>query len=465
MKFQRSLFIFRRDLRLIDNLALLEASKNSKELVPVFIFDPRQLSPHPYRSEPGLQFLFNSLKELEQDLLALGSKMIFLHGPAEEIISKLLTETKAEAVYCSKDYSPFSLSRDHAMQKACSAEKADFFALPNLLLNEPDDIRSQVGRPYTIYTPFAKACALKGVAIPITTIPTNLIKFDGGQNLPIFSVEEAKARYLPVENENLFVKGGRKEALAILANISKFAQYNEERNFPALSATTGLSAHNKFGTISIREFFHAVSNSFDAGHTLCRELYWRDFLTHIGFNFPHVFKSAFNRAYDKVEWSDNDEQLEAWQTGKTGFPVVDAGMREMNETGFMHNRVRMIVASFLTKDLLIDWHHGERYFAKKLVDYDPAVNNGNWQWASSTGCDAQPYFRIFNPWLQGEKFDKEAIYIKRWVPELAGLKPKQIHQIYKEAIFRPADYPAPIVDHSEQRTRAQRMFDTALKSK
>jgi deoxyribodipyrimidine photo-lyase len=211
-----------------------------------------------------------------------------------------------------------------------------------------------------------------------------------------------------------------------------------------------LSAHNKFGTCSIREVYYIIAETFTHEHALIKELYWRDFFTHVAWNFPHVFGNSFHSKFDKLKWSKNLKTFKAWCNGLTGFPVVDAAMRQLNKTGFMHNRARMIAASFLTKDLHIEWRLGEQYFAQKLVDYDPAVNNGNWQWVASTGCDAQPYFRIFNPWLQQKKFDPECEYIKRWVPELKDLSPAQIHSWYNPKQKAPADYPKPIVDHTQE---------------
>ena len=236
--------------------------------------------------------------------------------------------------------------------------------------------------------------------------------------------------------------------------------YDEERNYPSLSATTGLSAYNKFGLCSVREFFYAVVDQFSEGHTLISELYWRDFFTHIGFHHPKVFGHCFHEKYEKLHWKNDESLFQCWCEGRTGFPIVDAGMRELNATGYMHNRVRMIVASFLCKDLHIDWRWGERYFAQKLIDYDPCVNNGNWQWAASTGCDAQPYFRIFNPWLQQKKFDKEALYIKKWIPNLNNLSSSSIHNLYKEKARQKnsSDYPAPIVDHFVESKKAKEMF-------
>lgn len=458
MLFEKSIFVFRRDLRLQDNLALLEAAQRSKIVYPFFFLDPRQVAPHPYRSESGLQFMLASLHELAEELRSLHSALHLVHGNPEEELPRIAPQNKIQAIFCSSDYTPFSIKRDQQIRERLKSHSIDFFATPNILLHEPGQIKNLSGKPYTVYTYFAKASALKSIAKPSSTIPANFGRLDGITNM---QPSEAVDRYLGGSNKNLRVKGGRKEALNMLSKMSNFKDYDKERNFPAMSATTYLSAHNKFGTVSIREVYSAIVSEFGPQHTLCKELYWRDFFTHIGKHFPHVFKGAFHQKYDRLAWDDNEDFLFAWQEGQTGFPIVDAGMRELNTTGYMHNRVRMIVASFITKDLLLDWHHGERYFAKKLVDYDPAVNNGNWQWAASTGCDAQPYFRIFNPWLQAEKFDKEAEYIKRWVPELEPLSAKEVHKLYKSQSKRPKNYPAPIVDHDEQRVKARRMFELA----
>jgi deoxyribodipyrimidine photo-lyase len=256
----------------------------------------------------------------------------------------------------------------------------------------------------------------------------------------------------------LALRGGRTEGLKRLRLIDGMTSYKADRDIPALGATTMLSAHHKFGTISIRETYWRAAEAFGVSCHLISELYWRDFFTHIAWHFPHVFKGAFRPEYNALEWNRSKKDFQRWCEGKTGFPIVDAGMRQMNETGYMHNRVRMIVASFLVKDLHINWQRGEKYFAQKLLDYDPAVNNGNWQWAASTGCDAQPYFRIFNPWLQQKKFDPDAEYIKRWVPELKNVSVKDIHQGYKPNLFSDVKYPEPMVDHAAERQETLKRF-------
>jgi deoxyribodipyrimidine photo-lyase len=247
------------------------------------------------------------------------------------------------------------------------------------------------------------------------------------------------------------VKGGHEEAISLLRKIKTLENYHEIRNIPAINGTSKLSAHNKFGTLSIREVYSAIVHYFGQEHTLIKELYWRDFFTHIQFHFPHVLGHAFQKKFEHVKWSQNEKHFLSWCEGKTGFPIVDAGMRELNATGYMHNRVRMITACFLVKDLHIDWRWGEKYFAQKLVDYDPAVNNGNWQWAASTGCDAQPYFRIFNPWLQQKKFDPQCLYIKRWIPELVTVDVKTIHSLEKNRETIITNYPSPMINHDKER--------------
>lgn len=244
----------------------------------------------------------------------------------------------------------------------------------------------------------------------------------------------------------------------ILNEIDRFSTYMKVRDFPAKAGTTKLSAHLKFGTVSIREVYYAIKNRFGADHPLIRQLYWRDFYTQIGYHFPRVFKRSFRSKYDKLDWNYNETAFHRWCEGLTGFPIVDAGMRELNRTGYMHNRVRMIVASFLIKDLHIDWRWGERYFAQKLVDYDPAVNNGNWQWAASTGCDPVPYFRIFNPWLQQRKFDPNCEYIKENVPELRSFPPSIIHNLEKVQPDDLKNYPPPMVDHTTVKELTKAMF-------
>lgn len=308
-------------------------------------------------------------------------------------------------------------------------------------------------KPYTVFTPFYKNASQLHVAAPQQNQYSNYY-----QQEISFTDKQTLASLSRKHNPNLLVKGGRKEALALLKQAKTLENYAESRDIPAVNGTTKLSAHNKFGTLSIRELYSEIVKQFSQTHTLIKELYWRDFFTQITFYFPHVLGNAFHEKYNRISWANNEKYFRAWCEGRTGFPIVDAGMRELNTTGYMHNRVRMITASFLVKDLHIDWRLGEKYFAQKLVDYDPAVNNGNWQWAASTGCDAQPYFRIFNPWLQQQKFDPECLYIKRWLVELSHCNPRDIHALEKHSGTSLANYPSAIIDHRIESQKAKLLY-------
>ena len=451
--FNKSLFIFRRDLRLDDNSALLSALNASREVLPCFIFDPRQVEKHRYFSANALQFMIASLLELAGELRARGGKLYFFFGKAEDVAAALIKKEGIDALYVNADYTPFSRGRDEALSIVAAARGARFFSMADALLVDPLELRKKGGGVYSIFTPFFKAASKLQVQRPKKNHFTNYRR-----GAAAIREIENPAEYLPPRNPAIFRKGGRKEGLAILSSIGRLKGYEEERNLPALSGTSGLSAHNKFGTVSIREVYHCAAKKLGGGHSWLRQLYWRDFFSHVAYHFPHVFEGAFHRKYDALAWRNDSRRFKAWREGRTGFPLVDAGMRELNATGFMHNRVRMVTASFLVKDLHIDWRRGERYFAQRLVDYDPAVNNGNWQWAASTGCDAQPYFRIFNPRLQQKRFDAECVYIKKWVPELRDFSAREIHH-WGEGGGSKAGYPRPIVDHLEEKEIAEEMYE------
>lgn len=456
-QYSRSLHIFRRDLRLEDNSALNAALANSDEVVTCFIFNDAQVGNHPYRSANGLAFMIESLEELTQQVHKAGGLLLILHGEPQKVVSSLISTLQIKAVYFNKDYTPFSKGRDEAIASVCSDHSVDCIQLSDALLTEPASFGKDNGRPYTVYTPFFR----KASALPV---PAPSARNRGTfWNGPYSGKTRSPRDFWPQSTAPLRSSlGGRSHALAILEGITQFKNYEDERNIPAVKGTTLLGPHNKFGTVSIREVYHAVAKHLGKGHTLIRELYWRDFFTHIAWHFPHVFGHAFNRQYDAIRWSEDEQLFTAWCRGETGFPIVDAGMRELVQTGFMHNRVRMIVASFLVKDLHTSWQKGEQFFAQHLTDYDPAVNNGSWQWAASTGCDAQPYFRIFNPWLQQKRFDPECDYIKRWVPELKQLSAKYIHTMYEQDITRSVNYPNPIVEHAVQKIHAEAMFRDCL---
>lgn len=459
MSFNRSIFIFRRDLRLEDNTGLNAALKLSKEVIPIFILDPRQLEPHAYRSVPGMQFLFESLRELDREFRALGTKLHLVWGAAETILDTLLVESKAEAVFLNRDYTPFSTKRDEAIYAACKDRGVVFSTHHDALLHEPKASLKPDGSPYTVFTPFFKKNSKEPPPKPISLVSKNFTStsFSASKDLDIF------ASLLPNPSTTLFRNGGRKEALSILTTSFKsLTNYNDTRDIPSRQGTSGLSPHHKFGTVSIREVYWSAKETFSPENRFITELYWRDFMTCVGYFFPYVFGNAFQKKFENLEWNDDEELFQRWCVGETGFPIVDAGMRELNETGYMHNRVRMIVASFLTKDLHIDWRKGERYFATKLLDFDPAVNNGSWQWAASTGCDAQPYFRIFNPWLQQLRFDPDALYIKRWIPELTHLPPQTIHSLEKNfQVIK--GYAPPVVNHVIEKAITEKRYTECAK--
>lgn len=459
--YKRSLFIFHRDLRLQDNTALLEALAASDEVILSFIFDERQVdrSKNDYHSDAAVQFMLESLEDLEEQIARKErGKLYYFYGITDEVVDALLSNESIDAVYSNYDYTPFANERDLAIRKVCAAHEIPFHQSHDALLQEPGTIVKDDGKPYTVYSPFAKKAKLQ---FPVRThTRNNYSNYFEGTLSDTVDRDDIFATVLPKRRDSLKVKGGRNEARKILAGIADYQNYKQDRDRMDLDATTHLSAHNKFGTVSAREVFAAVKTAFGAGHHLISELYWRDFFTHIAYHYPNVFGNNFNDKFDVVAWDDDKERFKRWCDGKTGFPVVDAGMRELNETGYMHNRARMIVASFLTKDLHIHWLWGEKYFATKLIDYDPAVNNGSWQWAASTGCDAQPYFRIFNPWLQQKKFDPEAKYIKKWVPELADVPVSDIMNWEKKHVnYEDHTYPAPMVDHGEEREETLRRFE------
>lgn len=436
------LFCFRRDLRLEDNTGLNRALTENAEVIPVFCVDPRQVADHPYRSIFGLAFLRESLIELDADLRKQGSRLHILVGEAENEIRRFASSVGAEKVYVNRDYTPFARKRDQLFELSDDA-----------LLVRPEDGVKPDGQPYTVFTPFYKKNSLD---IPAEPQPMAAGVF--GNSDGCFGIDKV-IELMATPGVEPGDRPGRQAGLAQLERIRQLDDYNRSRDFPIEDGTSRLSAHHKFGTVSIRESYWTARRVLPADNRLITEFYWRDFMTSIGFHFPRVFGGNFNPVFDAVEWDDNPDWLERWQSGNTGFPIVDAGMRELAQTGYMHNRTRMIVASFLTKDCHIDWRVGERHFARLLTDYDPCVNNGSWQWAASTGCDAQPYFRIFNPWLQQVKFDAEAAYIRRWVPELAHVTTADIHNPERaQSLF---GYPAPMLDHATEKQVTLARFELA----
>lgn len=455
--YQKSIFIFRRDLRLQDNTALLAALENSKQVVLVFILDDLQVTAkNKYLSQNALQFMLESLQDLEAGIKKAQGKIYFFEGACSKVVETLIAQLKPDAIFTNKDYTPFSLARDAKIKMLCEQNKVAFCQFQDLLLLDPDQVKTKTGKIYQVFTAFYKNAQLIPVKAPDLK---NKFHENSFYTKPISGALELSKVYKKLilkTNLDLVTNGGSGVASQICKELKNFENYLAIRDFPA-HLTTHLAAHLKFGTTSIRVVFYEIVKTLGLEHALIRQLYWRDFFTYIAYHNPQVFGHAFNAKYDHIKWDTDASKFKLWCEGKTGFPIVDAGMRELNHTGFMHNRLRMITASFLVKDLHLDWRLGEQYFAQKLADYDPAVNNGNWQWVAGTGCDAQPYFRVFNPWIQQKKFDPECVYLKKWLPELKLAPAKIIHNWFKQQDAK-FNYPKPILEHSLAAKKAVRMY-------
>lgn len=426
-----ALFIFRRDLRLHDNTALIHALKTSEKVIPCFIFTPQQIEKNPLKNEHCLAFMHQALNDLNEELKDIGAHLYFFHGDPHKIVETCIDTLGVDAVFANRDYTPFSKDRDEKIESVCKKHKITLTLEEDALLHDPLDTRKKNGEPYLVFTPFYENARTLAVRKPVS---------NRGKNYYTKPIPFAKKGEKTPSNPSW-----KKQLEAKLKHYPK--------------TTTNLSPFLKFTVCSPRELYWQLFEKQGESSELIRQLFWRDFYTSIAFFFPHVFKEAFYPKFNKIKWSQDQEAFQKWCDGETGFPLIDAGMRELNATGNMPNRVRMAVASFLIKDLHIDWRWGEHYFAKKLIDYDPAVNNGNWQWVAGTGASAQPYFRIFNPWTQQKKFDPECDYIKEWVPELADLSPSIIHSWFKKTSqSQQKDYPPPMLDHDVEAKNALKKF-------
>ncbi len=444
--------VFRRDLRLEDNTALNILAGMVDTILPVFIFDDRQVTAHDYLSSPGLQMMCESLVDLDSNLRLKGATLHVRSGIAEDVIQKLIKEYSPIVLSYNKDYTPFSLKRDKVIDSVCTTSGTRVISEHDVTLFPPGSVLTKEGKPYSVYTHYRIATNALTKPAPVRfSKDIEFVERSGG------GVLSEKVRYLVKEPKDLRVKGGRTAAKEMLQKLDDNRDYKEKRDFPSLSSTSFLSAHIKFGTLSIREVYHYARLHMPHPDHFLQEVLWHDFFTTVAALSPHVYEGAYKTEFNSLRWNDDTKAFARWKEGKTGFPIVDAGMRELLATGYMHNRVRMIVASFLIKDLHINWQWGEKYFAQTLTDYDPAVNNGNWQWVAGTGCDASPWFRIFNPWLQQEKFDAECLYIKKWIPELADLTPKEIHDT-KEGARISTGYSAPMCDHKTQAQKTKEIF-------
>jgi deoxyribodipyrimidine photo-lyase len=464
----RVLHWFRKDLRLEDNTALHEAARDARgHVVPFYASEPSILG-RDDMAAVRVQFVLDALTALAGEIERAGSHLALDHGEAVDTVTRAAHAASADAVYWNDEYEPALRGRDDAVEAALTARGVRVKRFHDRLLVPPDAVRTGSGDPYVVYSPFRRACETVPIGAPMPAV-----RRFAPHDLPRRRVAriEALGFDLRVPAWPSGAAAARKRLKAFIAE--DLAGYEQGRDLPARDTVSRLSPHLRFGTISARTVAAAVSVAAASDPALATpagkliaELRWRDFYAHVLYHFPHAEHGAFKRDFDALEWTGDAAHFNAWREGRTGYPLVDAGMRELAATGFMHNRLRMIVASFLVKDLLIDWRRGERHFMHHLVDGDPASNNGGWQWAASTGTDAQPYFRIFNPALQGKRYDPEGEYVKRWVPELTGLDPRWIHrpaeappgELARAGVELGSAYPAPIVDHAEQRDRALAMY-------
>jgi deoxyribodipyrimidine photo-lyase len=457
----RGLHWFRDDLRLRDNTALDALAARAEQWLPVFVLDPRLLR---RAGAPRLRFLLDCLGRLGRDLEKRGLTLVVREGRPEHVLPRLLHDTGARLLSFNEGTTPFARRRDAAVRRAVERGGGEIVTCRDRVVFGVDEVRSASGGAYSIYTPYRKAWWRRWSEEPRLPLRRRRLP----PPIPGFPAEQVPdPREFGLDSaDTTLPTGGEQAAWRRLRRFldGTARRYHEDRDRPDLDGTSRLSPYLRFGAISVRECFDRAAEAAFAEPALRRgvakwldELVWREFYAAILEEHPRVLHESYRRDYDQLVWNDDAEGFEAWCEGRTGYPIVDAGMRQLRATGWMHNRVRMISASFLTKDLLIDWREGERFFFEHLVDGDPASNNGGWQWAASTGTDAQPYFRIFNPVSQGRRWDPEGRYVRRWVPELRGVPDAHVHAPWK-ADRPPADYPPPLVDHAERRTIALERF-------
>lgn len=424
-----SVFWFRRDLRLEDNVALHYALKSGNPVLPVFIFD-EDIIDNLAEQDPRITLIYNSLNALDIELKKAGSSLLILKGKPKAVWQELINKYTVKSIFFNRDYEPYAIKRDAGIKELLQANNVGVFSFKDQVIFEAGDVLKKDGLPYTVYTPYKNQW---------------LIKFKTELPAEPFVCKNLMKHFVQIKFDfpSLEHLGFKESAIKVMPyNINDLSNYEKVRDYPALQGTSNLSPYLRFGLVSVRRI---VDHASKTNATFLSELIWREFFIQILYHFPHVVTENFKRKYDQVLWRNNEEEYLKWCNGETGFPLVDAGMRELNNTGYMHNRVRMITAGFLCKHLLIDWRWGEAYFAEKLLDFELASNNGNWQWAAGTGCDAAPYFRIFNPTTQIKKFDQQQEYIQKWVPE----------------VNTPL-YSKPIVDHKVARERCLKVYQEAL---
>lgn len=460
---QRIIWWLRRDLRVTDNAVLSNALRDASAVIPVFILDPRLLKSH-ILARARKQFLFDSLTDLDANLRERSGRLILREGKPETALPRLAREIGADGVYFHRDYTPFARARDDRVVRALNAMGVRTEIFDDNYLTAPEQILKDDGTAYGVYTHYRLRFEQRHtVSARYSTV--------GALNTPSDIPSLELSRLTPKRNALFAIGGeteGKKQRRDFIHRADGLSRYQDTRDKLALDATSHLSPHLHYGTVSARDLYRAAQKAGAGGQgkTWVDELLWRDFYMQVLWHFPHAARGAFRRAFDNIGWENDAEKFTAWCAGRTGYPVVDAAMRQLNTTGWMHNRARMIVASFLTKDFLIDCRWGDRYFLQHLLDGDVASNNGGWQWSAGTGTDAQPFFRILNPVLQGAKFDPRGEYVKHWVPELEPVPEEYIHSPWlmpREVALAAGteigkDYPAPIVEHAVQRERALVMY-------
>ncbi len=427
-----NIFWYRRDLRSHDNRGFYQALTSGLPVLPVFIFDRNILDELEDKSDARVTFIHRQVEKLHDIFKEHESGLKVLHSTPLEAFKSLASDYQIKNVYTNEDYEPYARERDDLIHDFLKSKDVGFIHVKDQVIFGPEEIMNEQGQPYKVFTPYKNKWREKLKS-------SDYGQIDSESNLSNLYKTEIKS---PMSLDSLGFKETSIEIPEAKFDKEIISQYQQKRNFPAIRSTTRLSVHLRHGTVSVRE---AVSRGLNLSDTWLNELVWREFYMMVLYHWPQVVDQAFKPEYDKIEWLNDESVFKAWCEGKTGYPIVDAGMRELNATGFMHNRVRMITSSFLSKMLLIDWRWGERYFAEKLLDYELSSNNGGWQWAAGTGTDAQPYFRIFNPYTQTEKFDKDEKYLRKWIPELDS-----------------DDYPDPIIDYKMARERALETYKVAL---
>jgi deoxyribodipyrimidine photo-lyase len=471
MSLDAGLVWFRRDLRVADHAALAAALRSCRRVHCVFVYDRAILDAllaDGLRADRRVEFIHAAVEALDEALRERGGALTIIHGMAADAVPALARQLGVDAVFANTDYEPYATARDTAVARALAEQGRRLALLKDQVIFEKSEVMTGSGTPFSVFTPYRNAWMKRLGAADLAAHEADFAALappDGPPARPTL----ADLGFAPTNLSELRLPLGESGARELLDDfMARIDAYRATRDFPAVRGPSYLSVHLRFGTISVRELVRrARAHASEGAATWLSELVWRDFYQMILWHHPHVVERAFRPEYDRIAWETGaqaEEHFHAWCEGRTGYPIVDAGMRQLNTTGYMHNRLRMITASFLTKDLGIDWRRGERYFAQRLNDYDLAANNGGWQWAASTGCDAQPYFRIFNPVTQSEKFDPEGGFIRRYVPELAALDASRVHAPWL-APAPPLSYPAPLVDHAEARAltlqRYQRARDAA----